>query len=136
MEKRSSMIKYFILQHLSAKQMTGYEVIAEIRNITGKLPSTSQVYPVLNTMKKSGYLTATDKFHGKRKIKIYKLTSSGKTLFSVIERQFESMIRAMLSNKIRVCAHCNCEILKGHYSKITHGKKLDFCCTACAGSFK
>ena len=135
MESRSSMIKYFMLRHLGTKQMTGYQLIAEIKNITGKPPSTSQIYPVLNGMKKSGYVTAKDGFHGKRKIKIYKLTASGKTLSSLIERQFESMIRAVLGRRIRVCAHCNCEILKGHYSKIMHGRKLDFCCTACAASF-
>ena len=115
--------------------MTGYQLIAEIKNITGKPPSTSQIYPVLNGMEKSGYLASKTGFYGKRKSKSYSLTASGKSLSSAIEKHFESIVRAIISDKIRVCAHCNCEILKGHYSKVICGRKLDFCCSACAASF-
>lgn len=132
METHSNMTKYFILGQLSRKEMSGYELMARLEQITGRKPSASQIYPVLKQMKALGYVTVRNKSGGRKKIIYYRLAVSGKLLLKDMSKRFESVIRAALGARLKVCAHCGCEIFKGAYRR---GGKY-FCCTSCAGSYK
>ncbi|MBI4162250.1 MAG: PadR family transcriptional regulator [Candidatus Aenigmarchaeota archaeon] len=130
-----SMTKYYLLAALSRQEMHGYHLIQELEKITGKKPSTGQIYPVLKEMQKSGYITMKASSNGKKKIKYYKMTKSGEKFFAEMTKRFSSLIEATIKAKVKVCAHCGCEMIKGSVSKKIKGKKLDFCCNSCAGSF-
>lgn len=136
MENKSSMTKYFILSALKKSDMHGYELIMELERIMGKKPSPSQIYPVLKKMKSSGYVTAEAKISGKKKIKSYKITASGKRLFADLNRRFDSLVDAALKDKIKVCVHCGCEMVKGAVQKKIKGKNMYFCCEMCAKSYR
>ncbi|MFA4820020.1 MAG: PadR family transcriptional regulator [Candidatus Aenigmatarchaeota archaeon] len=136
MKNQSSMSKYFILSELSKREMHGYELITRLEKIMGKKPSPSQIYPVLGSMKSLGYVAVRVKNVGRKKLKYYKLTNHGLQFFRAMNKKFELMIRSALKEKIKVCAHCSCEIWKGAYSKNISGKRLYFCCVSCAGSYK
>jgi|SRR3989344_3401509 len=124
----SNTTKYFILAELNGREMHGYDIIASLEKKTGKKPSPSQVYPVLKQMKSLGYVT----IKVSKKRKYYKLTPAGKKVFNVMNRKFETLIRSVLGEKIKSCAHCNCEMISGGVRK----SDLHFCCESCAGSFK
>jgi DNA-binding PadR family transcriptional regulator len=136
MENQSSMAKYFILAALRRKEMHGYDLMNEIEKALGKKPSASQVYPVLKKMKAAGYVTFSVKTEGRKKMKLYSITKQGEQLFTAISARFDSIIAAALKERIKICAHCSCEILSGAYSRKISGKKLYFCCVSCANSFK
>jgi len=132
MEEKSNTTKYFILSELSKKELHGYDLMNNLGKITGKKPSPSQVYPVLKQMKSIGYVTIKEKSDGKRKMKYYKLTSSGKRVFGVMNKKFETLIRSALGEKIKSCSHCDCEMISGGVKKAG----MHFCCNSCAGSYK
>ena len=131
MKSRSSMVKYYILAALSRKEMHGYELIMQIEKITGKRPSAGQVYPVLRQLNAAGYIKYRAHAAGKKKIKSYRITSSGERLFSEMSKRFAALIESAIREKIKVCAHCECEIISGAYRK----KGLNFCCRSCAASY-
>jgi len=126
----TSLTRYSILSQLCRKEMSGYELIAYIEKITGKKPSTSQIYPVLRQMKSGGYLSVATVKEGRKVVKYYKITKSGKHLFKAVSKRFESIMLSALKEKIKGCAHCGCEIFKGAYRK----GGAYFCCSSCASS--
>lgn len=132
MNDRSSTTKYFMLQQLSRRVMSGYEMMQQLEKITGKKPSTSQIYPVLRQMKSLGYVEVKAKASGKKKIKYYRMLPSGRKFFDSMSRRFEAILMASLSARIKTCAHCGCEIIKGAHKK----SGMYFCCVSCAGSYK
>jgi DNA-binding PadR family transcriptional regulator len=136
MENQSSMTKYFILSALREKEMHGYELITRLAAAMGKKPSASQIYPVMKKMQASGFVTVRTKTTGKKKIKIYKITTKGNKLFTELNDRFENIITSVLKDRIKICAHCDCELIKGAVQKKIHGKILYFCCESCAASFK
>lgn len=136
MENYSSVTKYCILAELSKGEKHGYQLINRIKEMTGKKPSAGQIYPLLKQMRSLGYLNVRAKKEGKKKLKFYKMTPAGKKFFAAISKRFEALMMAALKQKIKVCAHCGCEMISGGVSKNTGGKKLHFCCSSCASSFK
>jgi DNA-binding PadR family transcriptional regulator len=131
-----STVKYFILSALTTREMHGYELITSLAKITGRKPSPGQIYPVLKQMKALGYVTVKERHDGKRKLKYYKLTTSGRKAFEIMSHKFETIIRSVMQERIKICAHCNCELLSGAYTKKIKGRNLDFCCCSCAASYK
>lgn len=129
MKRQSSMTKFYLLAALSRKEMHGYELMTQIAGITGKRPSAGQVYPVLKQMNSAGYIVQKSK-PGKKRVKSYRITKSGEKFFSEMSRRFSVLIEAAIRQKVKVCAHCRCEIIRGAYSK---GGR-DFCCVSCAKS--
>ena len=136
MENKSSMSKYFILSALKRKDMHGYELIMELERIMGKKPSASQIYPVLKKMKSSGYVIVETRMSGRKKIKSYKITGSGRLLFAGLNKRFDALVEATLRNKIKVCVHCGCEMVRGAVQKKVGGRNMYFCCEMCAKSYK
>ena len=133
--EQSSITKYCILTELSRSEMHGYELMKQIKKMTGKKPSAGQIYPVLNQMRSLGYLSVRIKKNGKKSVKHYKMTPSGKKFFSYISKRFDALIRAALKERIRKCAHCDCEMISGGVVKKISGKSMDFCCSSCASSY-
>ncbi|HLD85255.1 MAG TPA: helix-turn-helix transcriptional regulator [archaeon] len=130
-----SMTKYYVLAALSKKEMHGYQLIIELEKITGKKPSAGQIYPILKELQKSGYISLHVYNTGKKKIKSYIMTKSGEKFFDGMTSKFSSLIEAAIHAKIKICAHCGCEMIKGSFAKKIGGRKYDFCCSSCAASY-
>ena len=50
--------------------------------------------------------------------------------------RFGDLIDAVIKPKLKICAHCGCEIFKGGYKEKIKGKTLKFCCIYCAKAYK
>ncbi len=132
--KVNSLIKFHTLLLLDKQKIHGYEIMKALEQSLSARVSASQVYPFLATLKKHEYVGHTKA--GKRDKKKYFLTPKGKGLLHRISLRFGSIIEGTIQSKVKTCAHCNCEVYKGGYEQRIGGKKLYFCCTNCARSYK
>ncbi len=130
----SNTTKLYAVLLLAEKPKHGYELIKEIGKKLGKKVSAGQIYPFLARMKKQGLVA--EKKSGPRKKKVYHLTKKGSVFEKKMVSKFSGMVAMAIESKIRVCAHCSCEIYKGGHVETIKGKKLVFCCEHCAEAFK
>lgn len=128
--KISSLIKLSVLLLLNENKMYGYEIIKNLEKQIGKKASPGEVYPFLKSLKKYGLVVA--KKSGTREKKIYFLTKLGKTFVKNTMNRFDTIIDSAIKSKLIKCVHCECEIYEGGYIKVVKGKKMTFCCSACA----
>jgi len=126
----TSLVKLSALLLLSEGKRHGYELIKELGKKFGKQISAGEVYPFLKNLKK--YNLVITKKVGAREKKVYSLSSAGKVFVHSILKRLDDVVDAAIKSKLIKCAHCGCEIYKGGYSKIMKGKRMTFCCLACA----
>jgi PadR family transcriptional regulator, regulatory protein PadR len=72
--------KVMILWLISKRRQHGYEIMTQIHEASpysGKMPSTSMIYPVLHDLEKKGLIKGTWEEQGKRKVKYYEITNEG-----------------------------------------------------------
>jgi DNA-binding PadR family transcriptional regulator len=67
------LLKMWMLKITSEKEVSGYEIIKKVNELTGKKPSTGSVYPLLKSMQNEGWIV------GKKLSRktIYQITDSG-----------------------------------------------------------
>ena len=132
--KITNLIRFYTLILLDKKPMHGYELIKELEACLSKSISASHIYPFLKTLSKNNLIEL--KNTGKRKKKQYCLTKKGKEYVNELINKFSIIIKSTIANKVKKCAHCDCQIYdKGYIEKIK-GKRLYFCCIHCAKSLK
>jgi len=68
------LLKMWMLKITSEKEVSGYEIIKKVADLTGKKPSTGSVYPLLKTMQTEGWIVGK-KLPGKT---LYQITDAGK----------------------------------------------------------
>ena len=68
------LLKMWMLKITSEKEVSGYEIIKKVADLTGKKPSTGSVYPLLKTMQNEGWIIGK-KLPGKT---LYQITDAGK----------------------------------------------------------
>ena len=68
------LLKMWMLKITSEKEVSGYEIIKKVNELTGKKPSTGSVYPLLKTMQTEGWIVGK-KLPGKT---LYQITDAGK----------------------------------------------------------
>jgi len=68
------LLKIWMLKITSEKEVSGYEIIKKVNELTGKKPSTGSVYPLLKTMQNEGWIIGK-KLPGKT---LYQITDAGK----------------------------------------------------------
>jgi len=68
------LLKMWMLKITSEKEVSGYEIIKKVNELTGKKPSTGSVYPLLKTMQNEGWIVGK-KLPGKT---LYQITDAGK----------------------------------------------------------
>jgi len=74
-----------ILWLISKKRQHGYEIMTKLHESVPyeqKMPSASQIYPVLHDLEKHGLIEGSWEHHGKRKLKYYEITEEGKETLS------------------------------------------------------
>jgi DNA-binding PadR family transcriptional regulator len=68
------LLKMWMLKIISEGEVTGYQIIKKVTELTGTKPSTGSVYPLLKSMQNKGWITGK-KAKGKT---TYKISESGK----------------------------------------------------------
>ena len=72
-----NLLDIIILQMISNQPMWGYKIKKEIENTYGIKIRHGALYPLLNTLENSGYLTSRKEKHGGRSRKVYEITPKG-----------------------------------------------------------
>ena len=70
-------LKIFVLKELHKKELTGYDIMKKVEQLTGKKPSSGTMYPLLNNLCEKQLISVKQK--GKRKL--YSLSQKGKGMF-------------------------------------------------------
>jgi DNA-binding PadR family transcriptional regulator len=70
----AGLLKMWMLKITSEKEVSGYEIIKKVDELTGKKPSTGSVYPLLKTMQNEGWIVGK-KLPSKT---LYQITDAGK----------------------------------------------------------
>ena len=68
------LLKIWMLKIISKGEVTGYQIIKKVNELTGKKPSTGSVYPLLKSMQSKGWIIGK-RVNGKT---LYKISDSGK----------------------------------------------------------
>ncbi len=132
--KIDNLVKFHVLVSLHAKPKHGYELIREIREKTGKKASPGQIYPFLESLRKTGYIEFKEV--GAREKKVYRLTKSGNAFVRTVLARFSSLLDAAIQPQLSVCNHCGCSVYKGGHTEMIKGKRRVFCCVSCAKEYR
>ena len=81
-EAQKGYIRVAVLILLSKKRHHGYEIMKEIRDKTKGFwkPTAGGVYPILRDLEESGYIEGEWSSQKNRKIKVYKITETGRII--------------------------------------------------------
>ncbi len=119
---------------LRSRERSGYELMREIGKAMGKKPSAGQIYPMLAKMVKQSYLHLHSM--GAREKKTYALTAKGREALGKMIDRANSIVEAVLSEKLKECEHCGCIVYGKAHGKKIKGKMHYFCCSSCAADEK
>ncbi|MEM1660309.1 MAG: PadR family transcriptional regulator [Candidatus Bathyarchaeia archaeon] len=87
------LLDLIVLQLLRSKPMHGYQIITSIRRTFGVYFGPSTIYPFLNDLEKSGYVTSEWDMSGERPRKVYRLTHEGRSLLNFAEESLSIICR-------------------------------------------
>ena len=87
-----------ILWLLDGKSISGYMITKELGRVTGQTFSSGVVYPLLYELEERGYITGIWKQRGRRRIKYYSITETGRKMLSNISDLLEMPIREVLKD--------------------------------------
>ena len=128
--------RFYIMLLLFEGPKHGYEIISKIEERLGHKTSPSLVYPFLKQLEQSKIVGFQNESTGKRLRKKYSLTQEGKSLCSRLFKQFTTIVSSAIEPSMSSCSHCACRVYKdAHYEEI-NGRRLAFCCTYCAASYR
>lgn len=87
-----SLVRFFILRALKDKDLHGYMLIKEIRELSYDFcsPSESTLYPALNQFLKAGLIVQANPSSNDRKI--YRLTPKGKEAFKIAAKTWNRIL--------------------------------------------
>ncbi len=89
--------KPIILWLLCIKPRHGYNIIKELKRITGRNLTPAVIYPFLHKLEKKGYVIGTWMKRGKKRlIKTYEITPKGKTLFTSLKKHFKKPLKKLI----------------------------------------
>ena len=132
----SDFSRFYILLLLFEGPKHGYEIISKIEERIGLKASPSLVYPFLKQLEQSKIVGFQNESTGKRRRKKYSLTQEGKLLCGRLFKQFTTIVSSAIEPSMSTCSHCGCRVYKdAHYEEI-NGRRLAFCCTYCAASYR
>lgn len=85
-----------ILWRLSKKSSHGYELIKEVKQLTGKKMKSSTLYPLLHLLEREGFIVCEHVKKGQKDLKSYSLTEKGRDLLTKMREFFHGPIREMI----------------------------------------
>jgi len=87
------LLELIVLTLLNTKPMHGYEIICKLRKTFGVYFGPSTIYPLLNKLEKSEYVTSVWNVDIGRPKKIYTLTPKGKDFLTLTEDSLNLILR-------------------------------------------
>jgi DNA-binding PadR family transcriptional regulator len=89
-----------ILWLISKDPMHGYEIIKEVRRLTGRRLKPATLYPFLNRLEIEGVLESKRIANGKRGIKCYHLTEKGENILAKMSAMFKLPVKRIIADLI------------------------------------
>lgn len=90
--------KPLILWLLSQGPRHGYELIKEVKKLTGKKMKPSTVYPLLYWLEDEGFVVSECIKRGRRDLRCYRLTKKGESLLRKVRDLFSKQIRGVIAD--------------------------------------
>lgn len=87
-----------ILWLVGQKRMSGYEIVKEMRRLTGQRFHSGVVYPLLYELEEKKLIAGRWVTKGRRRIKYYSITDRGTKLLNRLRELFEMPIREVLKD--------------------------------------
>ena len=72
-----SFLDILMLRLIQAEPMWGYKIIKKVEMLFGIKLRHGAIYPLLNSLEANGFLRSKQEVHGRRKRKVYEITSRG-----------------------------------------------------------
>lgn len=88
--------KPLILWLISKGPMHGYEIIKEVKRLTGRRLKPATLYPLLNRLETEGFLVSELIEKNRRKLRCYRLTEKGKSFLAKMVDMFKLPIRRVI----------------------------------------
>ena len=88
----TNLAKLYIALILYRGPAHGYAIMKDFQDITGKVLSCGQVYPLLADMEKKGLVQWKEEADGKRKKKVYSLTEDGKKFAEALKAKIMRLL--------------------------------------------
>ena len=92
--------KPLILWLISQGPRHGYELIKEVKRLTGQKLKPGVLYPLLYQLEGEGFLAGEWVRRGRRELKCYRLTEKGKALLAKVRGLFSNPIRRVIADLI------------------------------------
>ena len=93
--------KIYVMAFLHESPKSGYDLMLKFEGLLDKKLSPGQLYPLLKRMLDKGLVEFEVEYHGKRKKKIYRLTSAGKRECLELIKKLKGMKRGAMSKLAR-----------------------------------
>jgi DNA-binding PadR family transcriptional regulator len=90
--------KPLILWLISQGPKHGYELIKEVKRLTGQKLKPGVLYPLLYQLEGEGFLAGEWVRRGRRELKCYRLTEKGKTFLAKVRSLFSNPIRRVIAD--------------------------------------
>lgn len=90
--------KPLILWLLVPGPKNGYEIMKEVKRLTGRTLKPSVVYPFLYWLEEKGFVISEWVEKGRRELRCYRLTDKGKDLFTRVRNLFSNPIRRVIAD--------------------------------------
>jgi DNA-binding PadR family transcriptional regulator len=87
-----------ILWLVSQKRRSGYEVVKEMKRLTGQSFHSGVVYPLLYELEQKKLITGKWVTKGRRRINYYSITNRGNALLKRLHELFEMPVREVLKD--------------------------------------
>ena len=87
-----------ILWLVSQKPRSGYEIVKEMKRLTGQHFHSGVVYPLLYELEEKKFVVGRWVIKGRRRIKYYSITSRGRRLLDRLRKLFEMPVREALKD--------------------------------------
>jgi DNA-binding PadR family transcriptional regulator len=88
--------KPLILWLISKGPMHGYEIIKEMKRLSGRRLKPATLYPLLNRLEDEGFLVSELMEKNRRELRCYRLTEKGKSFLSKMFDMFKLPIRRVI----------------------------------------
>ncbi|OLS20385.1 MAG: hypothetical protein HeimC2_37370 [Candidatus Heimdallarchaeota archaeon LC_2] len=123
--RMNSIYRILILSLLNSQPRSGYDLIICLEGIQGDRPSHGKIYPFLNELKNSNYISEVDIDCDLRSKVVYELTSKGETLLANTLGQLE----VIFSNFLTSCCFCGIKYYSTNLEPMEQNE--NFCCEHC-----
>ncbi len=87
-----------VLWLISKGPTYGYEIIKEIKRLTGRRLKPATLYPFLNRLEDEGFLVSELIEKNRRELRFYRLTDKGKNILAKVFDLFKMPIRRVIAD--------------------------------------